>query len=100
MDLITSVCPICFQPECPESHGGERSAPGVLPEILDPGQVNGRGYGEWVVHPEEAMFVLHRGYVNVNGDPRKVHFIQNEAFVTQIAVEGTKTNMNVFEVES
>jgi len=91
------LCPICFQPECPESSEGERPAPGSLPEKLRPGHVVSRGYGEWVVHPEEAVFVLHRGYVTVNGEPRKARFIHNEAFVTQIAVEGTKTNVNVYQ---
>jgi len=94
------LCSVCQQPECPESNEGERPQPGCLPEKLGPGRVVSRGYGEWVVHPDEAVFVLHRGYVNVNGEPRKVRFIQNEAFVTQIAVEGTKTNVNHYEVIS
>lgn len=99
MDLI-SVCPTCFQPECPESHGGDRGTPGALPEKIEPGHRTSRGYGEWAVHPLEAVHVLHRGYVNVNGEPRKVRFIQNEAFVTQIAVEGTSTNVNHHMIEA
>jgi hypothetical protein len=46
------------------------------------------------VHPEEASFVLHRGYALVDGERRYVRFSHNEAYVAQITVEGTSTNAN------
>jgi hypothetical protein len=33
--------------------------------------------------------VLHRGYAIVDGEHARVWFIQNEAFVTQVRVEGS-----------
>ena len=82
----SDVCQVCFQPECPESRGGERPKDGVR---LRDGQHDARGRGEWAVHPNEASFLLHRGYAIVNGEPQPVRFIHNEAFVTQIQVRGT-----------
>jgi hypothetical protein len=90
-----SVCRVCFQPECPESQGGRRRhSEGVR---VEDGQHQARGYGEWAVHPNEAIFLLHRGYAIVDGVKQPVRFIHNEAFVTQIKVEGTGTEVNHFQ---
>ena len=72
-----------------EACSSERPAPGAVPTKLDPGQREYRGYGEWALHPEEATFLLHRGYAVVEGERMRVSFIQNEAFVTQVRVQGT-----------
>jgi hypothetical protein len=92
-----SICPVCHQPECSESTGGERPAPGDFATRLKPGERAYRGYIDWAVHPEEAVFVLHRGYAVVDGTPQPVYFDHNEAFVTQIAVQGTRTDSNYYE---
>jgi len=63
--------------------------PGSHATRLEPGEREYRGYGEWAVHPDEAQFILHRGYAVVEGVRQPVRFIQNEAFVTQIRVHGT-----------
>ena len=60
-----------------------------MPARLVDGQGQSRGYGEWIVHPLEAVFLLHRGYAVVDGVRQPVEFLFNEAFVTQIRVEGT-----------
>ena len=83
------TCPVCQQPECAESTSGERLDPGSFPTRLADGQHESRGYGEWVVHPLEAVFLLHRGYAVVDGVRQRVQLIHNEAFVTQLRVEGT-----------
>ena len=83
------TCSVCHQPECPESTDGERPLPGAIPARLANGQGQSRGYGEWIVHPLEAVFLLHRGYAVVDGVRQQVEFLFNEAFVTQIKVEGT-----------
>jgi len=83
------TCPVCHQPECPDSSGGDRPLPGGIPARLENGQGQARGYGEWIVHPLEACFLLHRGYAIVDGVRQRVEFLFNEAFVTQIRVEGT-----------
>lgn len=95
-----SVCPTCYQPECSESTDGERPTPGSIPQRVAPGRPISCGYGEWAVHPEEAQHILHRGHVLVDGEPRKARFVRNEAFIAQIFVEGTKTDINIFEVAS
>jgi hypothetical protein len=83
-------CQVCFQPECSESIGAmQRPRPGAVPTKLQPGEKEYRGYGEWAITPDEAQFVLHRGYAIVNGKKRHVHFIQNEAYVAQVYVDGT-----------
>ena len=84
-----SVCGVCFQPECPESYGGTRPQARERTPKLTPGQRDYRGYGEWALHPEEATFLLHRGYAIVEGRKQPVTFIHNEAFVTQVRVQGT-----------
>lgn len=80
------VCPTCHQPECPSSSGGARAPAGAFPSRLKPGQKEYRGYRDWAVHPDEAQFVLHRGYAIVDGRKVRVEFIHNEAYVTQIAL--------------
>ena len=90
----SEVCQVCFQPECPESRGGTRRDVGVS---LEPGQRDYRGYSEWAVHPDEASFILHRGYAVVEGVKQPVRFIHNEAFVTQIRVQGSGTPTNIYE---
>lgn len=80
------LCPICCQPECPDSRGGERPRPGAVPSRLALGERDYRGYCEWAVHPDEARFLLHRGYALVDGVRERVWFIHNEAYVTQIRV--------------
>src|SRR5574341_2651012 len=87
--LLAGACSVCRQPECPESTGGGRPEPGDIPTRLRDGQRDYRGYGEWAVHPNEAIFLLHRGYAVVEGVRQRVRFIHNEAFVTQVKVEGT-----------
>lgn len=84
------LCPVCYQPECPGSTGGSRPSPGCLPSRLQPGEREYRGYDEWVLHPDEARFVLHRGWAVVNGKrTTEVRFIHNEAYVTQLRVRGS-----------
>jgi hypothetical protein len=83
------LCSVCFQPECSNSTEGERPAASTHSTKLEPGERDYRGYIDWAVHPEEAVFVLHRGYAIVNGEQRHVYFGHNEAFVTQIAVQGS-----------
>lgn len=83
------LCPVCFQPECVESDGVERPLPSTHSTKLNPGERDYRGYIDWAVHPDEAMFVLHRGYAVVNGEQRHAYFDHNEAFVTQIQVVGS-----------
>jgi len=48
-----------------------------------------RGYCEWAVHPLEAEFILARGYAIVDGVPRTVLLIHEEAFVTVLQVDGS-----------
>lgn len=79
-------CHICQQPECASSHGGARHPAGASPSRLEPGEHEYRGYWDWAVHPDEASFLLHRGYAIVDGQKAPVQFIHNEAFVTQIAI--------------
>ena len=83
------ICIICRQPECGDSSSGERPPPGSIPARLGNGEIQSRGYGEWIVHPFEAVFLLHRGFAVVDGVRQRVEFLFNEAFVTQIRVEGT-----------
>ena len=83
------LCPVCFQPECPESTSGERPPAADFSTRLQPGERDYRGYIDWAVHPEEAVFVLHRGYAIVDGKSQYVYFDHNEAYVTQIQVQGT-----------
>jgi len=75
------MCQVCQQTENPGA--------GTAPSRLEPGEREYRGYQEWAVHPEEARFLLHRGYALVDGERRRVWWIHNEAYVTQIRVEGT-----------
>jgi hypothetical protein len=56
---------------------------------LENGQGQSRGYGEWIIHPLEAVYLLHRGFAIVDGARQRVEFLFNEAYVTQIRVEGT-----------
>jgi len=86
------ACPICHQPECPSSSGGARHPAGDSPSKLSPGQREYRGYEDWAVHPQDAVQLLHRGSVTLNGRPAHVQWIHNEAFVTQIAVIPQETN--------
>ena len=88
-DSGAALCPICYQPECVASTGGERPLPGAVPSRLEPREREYRGYCEWVVHPDEARFILHRGYAIVDGVRAKVTFIHNEAYVTQLRVENS-----------
>lgn len=84
------LCDICHQPECLFSCGGlQRPRAGAMPSKLLAGEREYRGYQEWAVHPEEAMFVLHRGYALVDGEKQPVSWIHNEAFITQIRVYGS-----------
>jgi hypothetical protein len=78
------LCHTCWQPECQFSTGGSRPLPGSIPSRLKPGEREDRGYGDVAIHPDEAIFVLHRGWVTINGEYAYVYFIQNEAFVTMI----------------
>ena len=89
------VCQVCYQPECPHSKGGSRRADVMK---LAPGQRDYRGYGEWAVHPDEASFILHRGYAIVEGTQQRVAFIHNEAFVTQIKVTGSGAEVSSYQV--
>jgi len=91
------LCDVCFQPECPESSEGERPPAADFSDRLEPGEKRYRGYNDWAVHPDEARYVLHRGYAVVNGERRHVYFDHNEAFVTQIVVEGSGTHTNIYE---
>jgi len=63
-----------------------------MPSRLNPGQHEYRGYWDWAVHPDEAVFLLHRGYAVIDGEKAPVQFIHNEAFVTQIAVIPKETD--------
>jgi len=89
------LCSVCFQPECPESTEGERPLPSTHSTRIEPGQRDYRGFIDWAVHPEEAIFVLHRGYAIVNGKPEYVFFDHNEAYVTQIQVQGTMSTASM-----
>ena len=91
------ICPVCHQPECPDSSEGARERPGSHATRLGPGQRQYRGYDDWAVHPDEARYVLHRGYALVNGEQRHVHFVRNEAFVTMLTVDGSGTEVNIYE---
>ena len=42
-----------------------------------------------MLHPDEARYLLHRGYAVVDGERMPVWFIHNEAFVTQVRVFGS-----------
>lgn len=86
-----NVCQVCYQPECPScgGFGIERPPACITSSRLLPGQREYRGYEEWAVHPEEAIFILHRGYALVDGEKQPVQFIHNEAYVTQIRVYGS-----------
>lgn len=88
-DVPDDVCSVCYQPECDWSLGGSRPGAGAVPTVLEPGRREYRGYGEWAVHPDEAIMVLHRGYAIVDGERQPVWFVHNEAHVTQIRVAGT-----------
>lgn len=86
------ICSVCHQPECSRSPVGgfvKRPPAGAIPSRLKPGEREYRGYQEWAVHPDEASFLLHRGYAIVDGVRAEVQFIHNEAFVTQIRVYGS-----------
>jgi len=83
------VCPVCQQPECPDSFAGVRPPPGVNSTRLEPGQLQYRGYGDFIVHPDEAVFVLHRGYVLLDGEPQVVSFTHNEPYVTGVRVKNS-----------
>lgn len=50
------------------------------------------GYGDWAMHPEEARFLLHRGYGVVDGKPQRVRFMHNYAYCAVVRVENTSTN--------
>jgi hypothetical protein len=91
-----TLCQVCFQPECPDSTSGERPGTTAFSSRVDPGRHEYRGYGEWAIHPDEARYVLHRGYAIVDGQRRHVKWIHNEAFVTQIYVDGTRTDTNTY----
>jgi len=92
------LCGVCQQPECPDSTDGERLPPGTHATKLEPGQRSYRGYNDWAVHPDEARFVLHRGYALVNGKPQHARFVQNEAYATVLTVEGSGTHVNSYEI--
>jgi hypothetical protein len=94
------LCSVCFQPECPDSNGEERPAPSTHSTRLEPGERDYRGYIDWAVHPEEAVFVLHRGYAVVNGTAQPVWFDHNEAYVTQIQVRNSGSHVNFYEGNS
>ena len=85
------LCATCFQPECPESLGGDRPRPGTHAVKPNPGEHWPRGYGEWAIHPDEASFTLHRGYALVEGVRQPIRFVYNEAFATVVHVEGTQS---------
>jgi hypothetical protein len=87
-----NVCQTCYQPECSESAGGERPRSGTNATRLERGCREYRGYCEWVVHPDEARAVLHRGYAIVDGRETHVTFVHNEAYVTQLRVDGSDTS--------
>lgn len=85
-----AVCQTCYQPECSKSAAGlGRPEAGLSPQVLTPGQRAYRGYCEWVVHPDEARVILHRGYAIVDGQRVTVRFVHNEAFVTQLRVDNS-----------
>jgi hypothetical protein len=84
-----NICQICYQPECADSVGGVRPSAGSHAARLIRSQREYRGYCEWAVHPDEARFILHRGYALINGRRAHVTFIHNEAYVTQLRVEGS-----------
>lgn len=86
------LCSVCYQPECASSTGGARPPAGVIPSRLSPGEREYRGYNEWAVHPDEAIYILHRGFALVDGQQRPVRFIHNEAFVTQIRIQNMPSN--------
>lgn len=88
-------CTVCQQPECPESTGGKRPEPATHSTRLEPGERAYRGYIDWAVHPEEAIYVLHRGYAVVDGKRQHVYFDHNEAYVTQIQVQGTMSSASI-----
>ena len=77
---MSDHCPCC---------DGSRPEPGPAASRLNPGEREYRGYEEWAVHPDEACFVLHRGYALVDGRRAEVQFIHNEAYVTQLRVYGS-----------
>jgi hypothetical protein len=90
------LCEVCFQPECPESTEGSRPSAATHSTKLEPGQREYRGYIDWAVHPEEAVYVLHRGYAIVDGVQRPVYFDHNEAHVTQIQVIGSGCEVSAY----
>jgi hypothetical protein len=90
------LCQICFQPECPESTDEGRPGTATHSTRLQPGQREYRGYIDWAVHPEEAQFILHRGYAIVDGVQRPVYFDHNEAYVTQVQVIGSGTEVSAY----
>ena len=61
----------------------------MMPSRLEDGQHEYRGYCEWAVHPNEAKFLLDRGYAIVNGERCHVWFIHEEEFVTQLRIENS-----------
>jgi hypothetical protein len=63
-----------------------------MPSRLKPGEREYRGYQDWAVHPRDAVELLHRGTVTIDGHPAHVQWIHNEAFVTQIAVIPQETD--------
>ena len=88
------LCSVCYQPECPESQDETRPLPASHATRLEPGERDYRGYGDWATHPDEARYLLHRGYALVDGKPQPARFLHNEAFVTMVHVEGTNTESN------
>jgi ribosomal protein S4E len=83
------VCPVCEQPECPRSKGGERAEPGSHPDRPSPGQRIYRGYCEWAIHPDEAVLILHQGYVLVDGVRRRAGLVHNDAYATIVQVDAS-----------
>lgn len=88
------MCDVCFQPECDGLNARPPAA--THSTRLSPGERDYRGYGDWAIHPEEATFLLHRGYALVDGKPQRVRFLHNESYVTMVHVEGTNTEMNLW----
>lgn len=88
--MYEGVCRVCFQPECPQSSGGNRPASGAFPSPIRPipGRATYMGYGDWAMHPDEAVFVLHRGYGFVSGLRHNVTFMGNWPTFTLVHIVG------------
>lgn len=86
------TCSVCFQPECPESTGGIRPQPGSATPRPERGNSQFFGYGDWAMHPLDAIELLHRGYALVDGRRSRVRMQFNLAYAAIVHIELTNNN--------